>query len=286
MTPLWPSSAKEALAYLFRPLQDVDVYVEDTNDTVFYTELLQRIKPDNVRLVRVFEAGNRNGVIEKAKAHDFAVRRALFLVDGDLEWVRGEKPPAPDRVYRLDAYCIENLLIHEDAAVQIVVEEAAILEEAARQALRFADWIKGTVEMLLELFVWFAALNLVKPSEPTVGLGVGKLLLSKKGKGPVLDPAKIEDLTRKMRQATEQEIGASRAKELGASISDRVNSLPTQSDVISGKDYLLPLFEYRLWSCTRRKTRRESLRVRLARHCSLERLGPLRAAMANSVKRG
>src|ERR1017187_592430 len=108
----WSRRAKVALSYLFRPLQDVDIYVENINDEVFYSELIRRIAPSHIRVVRVFPKGGRQAVLEAAQHHDFQQRRALFLVDGDFEWVRDERPPAAHGVYRVEAYCIENLLIH------------------------------------------------------------------------------------------------------------------------------------------------------------------------------
>jgi hypothetical protein len=211
---------------------------------------------------------------------------AFFIIDGDLEWVRGDAPPLPQRVYRIDAYCVENLLIHEDPAIQIAIEEAVLSEETARQALGFENWINNTTGLLAELFVWFAALNSVKPAERTVGLGIGMLLTSsRRGTLPMLDGTKVNTLTDEMRQKTEAAVGAKEAKKLSDAIRARIAGLPRQSDAISGKDYLLPLFEYHLWRCTSRKTRRGSLRVRLARHCSLKRFKPVTVAIAGRMRR-
>jgi hypothetical protein len=63
----WPERALGALTYLFRPLQDIDIFVEDIRDEVFYNELFKRISPRTVRFLRVFCAGNKIGVIERAR---------------------------------------------------------------------------------------------------------------------------------------------------------------------------------------------------------------------------
>jgi hypothetical protein len=281
MNPIWPQKARSALAYLFRPLQDVDIFVEDTGDEVFYTELFRRIAPKNVRIAKVLPLGNRLEVVAKAKQHDFAARRALFLVDGDLEWVRGDA--APDFVHRLDAYCIENILLHEDAATQLVIEESVLAEDVARQKLSFENWLSNITPPLVELFISFAALNAVVPSERTVGHGIGVLLTaSKKGVPQQLDPVKIRALISDIQNKTVQAVGLRRSKQLHQQIENRISALPAQWDAVSGKDYLLPLFQFHLAHCTKTKPQKMSLRVRLARHCSLERLKPLAKALADS----
>jgi hypothetical protein len=238
-----------------------------------------------VRIARVFTPGNRAAVIAKAQAHDFAARRAFFLIDGDLDWVRGEPAPFPDLVYRLDAYCVENLLIHEDAAVKFLIEEAVLSEAAAIQALQFDHWLKGVSSSLLDLFAWFAVLNLVKPSEPTVSLGIG-MLLAKPGKGvpKAVDPSKVLTLVSDVRKKAEIATSKKDAAALQSAILNRIKKLPIPSDAISGKDYLFPLFEYHLWRSVTRQTSRKSLRVRFARNCCLERFKLMSEALLRSLK--
>jgi hypothetical protein len=264
----WPRRARAALTYLFRPLQDIDVFVEDIGDEVFYNELFKRIAPSSARIVRAFPVGNRTAVIERARTHDFQGRPALFVVDGDFEWVRNEPPPDIRGVHRLDAYCIENLLIHEEAAIQLVVEECAVTASEAKTSFDFSTWVGDIRGSLVDLFVWFAVLNALEAKEPTVGLGVGKIITSPKKKGlPALDHLKVETLRRKTEAKA---VGAARADvahKLHREVSARVTALSRPIDAVSGKDFLLPLFEFRLWSYTPGKTRRQSLRIRLARHC-------------------
>lgn len=281
MHPRWTARARTAVEYLFRPLQDVDVYVEDSNDEVFYTELFKRLAPGNVRISRVFTAGGRKGVIEKARSHDFSKRRALFVIDGDFEWVRGEIAAFPDLVHRLDAYCVENLLIHEDAIVKILIEESVLSEKAASEALQYHPWIGGLSSHLLELFIWFAALNSADPRLPTVSQGVGAILTQpRKGIAQTISPQKVKRMISEVRAHTEAAIGTNAAKELHDLILRRVSAFQCPHDIISGKDFLLPLLEQQLWKHIKRKTLRKSLRVRLARNCCIQRFEELSRAIA------
>lgn len=88
----WPERAKAAIRKLFEPLQDVDVYIEDTNDEVFYRTLLNNVTNGQIKIARVFSLGGKTPVVNKARGHDHSARRALFIIDGDLDWVRGDSP--------------------------------------------------------------------------------------------------------------------------------------------------------------------------------------------------
>jgi hypothetical protein len=136
VTPQWPARAIGAITSLFRPLQDIDVYVEDQGSEAFYRELLRRVLPSDVRVERVLPLNGRQNVIAAAMRHDFTNRPALFIVDGDFEWVRGE--PAP----------------------------------ATAKELRFGQWVAG-LSAFLRLFAAWAVLNKVDPDVPTVSIGIG-----------------------------------------------------------------------------------------------------------------
>ena len=224
-------------------------------------------------------------MIEKARSHDFSKRKALFVIDGDFEWVRDEIPPFPDIVHRLDAYCVENLLIHEDPIAQILIEESVLSEKEAREAFQFHPWLTGLSSHLLELFIWFAALNSADPRSATVSQGVGAILTQpRKGTPQTISTLKVKRLISEVRVNTEVAIGTRAAKELHDRIHLRVSAIRNPHDIISGKHFLFPLLELQLWRHIKRKTLRKSLRVRLARNCCLQRFEELSRAVAASAR--
>jgi hypothetical protein len=89
----WPAKAGVAIRKLFEPLQEIDVYVEDQNDEVFYKSLINAACGEIVQVSRVFGLGGRKAVLDAAAAYNPSDRKALFIVDGDLEWVRGVFAP-------------------------------------------------------------------------------------------------------------------------------------------------------------------------------------------------
>lgn len=96
----WPPRSLAALRKLFEPLQAVDVYVEDTNDEAFYRRLLNFAVDGEIPVARVFALGGRLAVIEAAQLHDHSSRRAVFIIDGDLPWVRGDHVEALTGVHQ------------------------------------------------------------------------------------------------------------------------------------------------------------------------------------------
>jgi hypothetical protein len=172
-------------------------------------------------------------------------------------------------LHRLPAYCVENLLIHEEAAVQIIIEEAAISAESARDRFAYIEWVAGLGDTLIDLSVWFAALNLGEPEHRTGGLGIGSVLTSLPGCLPEPDKAKIDTLSKTVEGRVMAAVGADESARIFSQIAARGLTRDRSADVVSGKDFLLSLFEFRLRKHIPRNTRRNSLRVRLARHCDV-----------------
>lgn len=280
MAPKWPKKAIGAIAALFRTLQDVDVYVEDRGSEGFYTELLKVACAGSVRIARVLPLEGRKNVIDAARSHDFTKRAALFVVDGDFEWVRDEQPPQVPGIYRLDAYCVENLILCSHTATQYLMECEATDEATAREALNFEVW-REAVAPLVRLFETWAALNTFTNQGATVGSGIGQFLATQPFTH--LDQRKIEAAIQVASKKLAQQSGGS---DLLARVRTRVSKLERPLDCISGKDFLLPALDFHVRLKTKEKSSRAALRFRLARHTPPERLAQLSGALmraANSL---
>lgn len=272
----WPKRALGAVVKLFEPLQDIDVYVEDANDEVFYTHLLKRVAQNKVRIARVFSCGCRQAVIDNANSYDTTKRPALFIVDGDFEWVLGEPPPSSKApLYRLNAYCIENLIVCETAFLNLVMEEAVLSEEDAQKKLNFQSLINTIKAPLIDLFSAFATSHKHCPSKATVSKGVGRLC-SKSVSSSLhkLDTEKVKQEQITVISDVAKVIGESESLEYHKKVVARAESLSFPLDIVSGKDFLLPLLDFHLHSLDV-KVKRKPLRLKLALHCKLDRFLPL-----------
>src|SRR5579859_6472680 len=119
----YPKKALRALAFLFRPYNDVDVYVEDEKCRNLYETLLQRMLGDQARIERVIQLGGRDEVIKTCSQDQQAGGRCrLYIIDGDFEFVLGMSAPQLKYLYRLQVYCSENLVFSELAAIEVAYE--------------------------------------------------------------------------------------------------------------------------------------------------------------------
>src|SRR4030043_246008 len=86
--PRFPDRALMSRGVLYRPLQDIEIYVEDQDSEVFYSELLARLVYSEVRLNKVFALRGKQRVLEECRRFT-GPARAIFIIDGDLAWVAG-----------------------------------------------------------------------------------------------------------------------------------------------------------------------------------------------------
>ncbi|MCZ8092293.1 MAG: DUF4435 domain-containing protein [Acidovorax sp.] len=261
---------------MFEPLQDVDVYVEDKGDETFYKNLLTRVFGDELKIAKVFARDGRINVISAYLNHDHNARRAIFLIDGDLEFVKGDpKPHDSPALHRLEAYCIENLLICQQGMVKIMMEELDADIEQANNLAKFTEWLGEVEAALTALFAAFAVLHFFDPTKPTVSSGVGSLC-KQLGKHNILCEvkvqAKIDEVLELAYQTAEKERVDNFYMETLISIRSREH--PHRS--VSGKDFLLPLLLFKLQS-TNCKVSYKALRRRLSLSCDLSAFQHLKA---------
>lgn len=278
----WPTRSKAARVVLLSPLQDIDIYVEDVDSREFYREILRRILPKKIRIKEIFEGGNRRGVEDLCAKHDFSRRAALFLIDGDFSWVRGDPPPPG--VFQLDAYCIENLLIEPPA----IVEHVFLLDGGRRSReeiaadLNLREWIVGLGQMLEDLFLLFAVANKLTPELPTVGRGLG-CVIKQVGRQTEICTAKIAGLCNEVRQHVVDRTSQAAYDAAWADVFSRHRKRRRRHDVISGKDFLLPLLRIRILGTVKDCSDKKSFYLRLATHCSRRRFARLKRAVVGAV---
>ena len=281
----WPTRAKAAIRSLFRPLQDIEVYVEDENDEVFYRTLLKRVADPELKIARIISLGNRDAVVAAAKAYDHSIKPALFIIDGDLDWVIGLPKPIEKGLHRHNAYCVENLLICTHAITNLVVQDAVLSEEDAAKAVKFTEWVKRVDKPLTDLFAAYVTARKLYPQLKTVSTGVGVMCTQrKKGTASMLDDIKVHNHVELTLAEVEKTAGKAKTRATFAAARQRIRSLPFPLDAVSGKDFLLPLLNFHLQSIGSTTTRR-SLRVRLAGMCVESRLLDLKASVEMAARK-
>jgi len=257
-------SAAQALAYLKRPYNDIDIFVEDTAGHNMWLVLLRRVLPKRVRLTSVNQLGGRANVLKACKlAQNGIKRKQLYIIDADFDYLLNKRKPKLKHLYRIRAYCIENLLMREAALVQVGLSAMSNATEAQiASSLQFGRWYGTVSKQLAPLFCTYAVAHQLAPQHHTVSFAVGKLLTHQRGKAE-LDSLKVIRRCREIARLVVKAVGYQ-------PFLDTMNIMRARSarlspvQTISGKDYLFPILHIWLRRQIACRGTIEELKVRLA----------------------
>lgn len=266
----WPKRALLAVPVFFRRWNDIDVYIEDSRRHThnIYCELINRVGNGRFVVAKVFPLGGRNEVLAACRADQRrGGRPRLYVIDGDLDLLTGEPTPPLQRLFRHKAYCIENYLIDETAAIEVLYEELADDEKAAiRKRLAFDKW-ELHIECVTELFVMFAVQKQLAPMAASVATGFSKIVTN--ANPPYLNKKSVYKLIASIYDGLCATHGHDVVMPITLEIYDRLLSYTPPSLAVSGKDYLLKLFRWYIAKQTKISATAKSLELRLAKFCNI-----------------
>lgn len=195
IAPNWSEQARLSLGLFYRQLQEIEVYVEDEGDEAFYSELLYAATNQEIRVKKVIGLGGREKVVARCKSYSDEFP-AIFIIDGDLELLYGEKESPIPKLFQHDIYCVENYIICPKACVEILIESSGkIFPEEAVQKLSWEYFVGSIRDPLISLFTTFGAAWKLMPEVKTVGHRFYNVCVQQKGSaGPTLCTKKIDDL--------------------------------------------------------------------------------------------
>ncbi|ATX79958.1 Protein of unknown function (DUF4435) [Mariprofundus aestuarium] len=154
----YSSIAKKAYSFLYRPFNEIDIFVEDKANRAVYEKLFSRILEGKAKVVRIFQLGGRKEVIDACKADQSnSTRKKIYIVDGDLNLICGTRPLKLKYFYSLRVYCSENLLLCRKTLETIAHESdynSTKVDVCSR--LNFDAQIKSLEKSFLPLFVLYA----------------------------------------------------------------------------------------------------------------------------------
>ncbi len=265
------------LGVFFRYKNTVDVFVEDSYDEEFYKVIINRVfEKTGHKINKLISLGGKSNVIAACKEdQDKRDTKRIYIVDGDLDILNDTNENNLDYLFVLEKYCIENYLIQEDPLIEIIHDNVLIDRDKIKKILSFENWLKGISSELVELFIHYALCKKIVPTQRTISLGVGSICCQK-NKITILDSKKcserIETLKEKLLDVVSEEEYNDQIYNLRQKWPPSVNHVLT---VVSAKDYLLPLTEFRLQkfkSIKKFTLSRDSLRIRLAKQIDVKEL--------------
>lgn len=280
-------AAKAALSVFYENFNDLDVYIEDTADGYdkIFSRLLSRALEGRVTIDRVFPLGERSKVIKSARLYDRGIseRASVFIVDGDLYLLSGEKEQLPHNLIVLPRYCIENFLFDKASFLQLLDEEDTAKDtDVLESALDLNNWLDHAGIELRPLFCIFAVAHFLESGIKTVKNGSTGICQDQFGN---IDAIKVQNLTNTIHQELSDRYGVCVIEMLLRSVEAKISpDLCFASTYVSGKDFILPLLFLRLRSISGSKTKNINLKIRLASKCRTDVMEPvtskIRAAMA------
>lgn len=266
MSVRYSSRAAPALALLKRPYNDVDIFVEDTGNHNMWLLMVRRMLPPGTRLASVNMLGGRKAV-EGACRADQAItgRKKLYIIDGDLDWLLGKPKPRLKYLYRLRAYSIENILISQEALIQIGLEYSPTSSEVQVEAMvGYPALLTMMQQTLTRLFIAYAVAYSLDPSIRTVRLPVDGLYVNSP-QGPVLSVVKARARIISIYRQAVGAAGLAATRERERAIGACARALLLEQ-IVSGKDYVLPFVWLRLRGTCGYGGSHEQFKVALARH--------------------
>lgn len=260
------------LAYLFRPYNDIDVYVEDTTCRNMFEVLLNRMLDGQAKVTRIFQLGGRNEVIETCKNNQSGTARPrLYIIDGDFDAVLGKEPPRLRYLYCLRVYCSENLVFTEAATLEVAFENLTNTSRDEIEAIiQFSHFLDDIVEKLTPLLVIYIAVQILNANVETTGFNVTQLLIQR-SRFPELSANKVKHRIVQVKQELQ---AMNPIEEVKSAMEEAEKLIPDSSvdsaKLISGKTYLLPLLYHYLRNKARFSGTLDQLKTRLARYCELD----------------
>jgi hypothetical protein len=257
-------AAARALAFLKRPYNDIDIFVEDTGNHNMWLAIVRKIIPPRIRLTSVNLLGGKQSVIAACKLDQVIDgRRKLYIIDGDFDIILRRKKPRLKHLYRIRAYCIENLLINEAAAINVgLIFRPTWDEQRVRAELQFETTVGLAYKRLAPLFQIYAVAYSVDPSIRTIGNPVTSLYLSV-NEGIEICPKKVAIVARQVARRVRAVVGYQGWFRQIEEVRQSAAGMPYQC-WISGKNYIFPLFKLILKKRVAAVCDSEQLKVLLA----------------------
>ena len=216
-------------------------------------------------------------MLELIKANS---RKAVFLIDGDLNLLAGENEVLPPNTVCLPRYCIENFLYDEQTLIDIIDEEIPNRSiNEIRQSLDYSGWLIRSLEPLKKLFIAFAVARRLGSGLKTVSSGYSSVCLNGTGE---IDLHKVDNTVNSMIHNLNSTYGNENVNKAMAFVIEQINNdVCFVSTYVSAKDYSLPLLIIRLRSICGTKAPNINLKMRFSKKCNPDSL----ASVAESIKK-
>ena len=275
----------QTMPIFYTKFNDIDIFIEDSDKgySEFYSTLLSRLTGGKYKIRRIFSLKGKRNVIETCREYNTKKRkrlkRSLFITDGDLDLILVKAKPRLKNLHSLDVYCIENYLIEEKGIVEIIHDTDGTLSRSAiKSKLNYDKWVKELM-LLFDLFIAYAISHANSTGIPFVKCNKIITQLNKKS-SPVFDYQKTHNEIKRLEKKIKQAIPFKEYNNLERRLRNRwIKDEHNLLKIVSAKKYLLPLLGCKMHSIARISLHTRSLKIRLAKSCSLSKMRKLKKAL-------
>jgi len=280
--------AQKALVHLFKPYNDIDIFVEDTTIHRVYEVFFKRLLPEDISLRHIFQLPGREAVINECKNYlNKYGRKTLFIIDGDFNiLISMEDFSSYTNLYQLKVYCIENLLVSNNSLIEVASDCLPNTKfDDMGSIIDYDNFISDVATKLAPLIVIYYVAHLLDDEIETVGRNVNNFFKEELNVLS-LDEDKIKYRIDEIKNKLYENYSVERIQEE----IDKINRiLPTDSNeiikLICGRRYLIPLVYHHLHRKANYSSNYNQLKARLARHCDVNIEPGLKSALLEASTR-
>lgn len=277
------TEVRQAAAVFTEYRNSIDIYTEDCDkDKEFYKKLLKRLLADtSIEINDIYPLGCRRTVIEKCKNDTDIRRKKLYIVDGDIYLQYKEKENI-EHLFVLDAYCIENFMICEDAICNVAyILHARDSYENIKRVLDISNTLSEIAKPLINLFFYYSIQMECISQFHLMHIDSYMDMSTKQ-----VDNNKIETRIREIRNGLIN--SGITDEEIDGMLNKRKLQFPYTQDtllkIVSGKDFIIPYFRYHIekkLNCPL-KLPKETWKFNLVDNCDIVRLNSLKQAIVSA----
>ncbi len=273
------------ISLFFKSKNDVDVFIEDSNDEEFYKVLLHRLT-DGKRIKKILSCKCKTELIKACEADQMdRNRKRIYLADGDLDLIIDTNRKDLKYLHILDMYCIENNLVDEEGILEVLHSNIVLDKHIIKKQLKLSNYLKSISNPLIELFLHYSITHLHKMGTKTVSNSIHTFCKQNKSL-TVLDIEKVEQKIKELRDEIILNIGEDKYNNTIYELRQKwPSNSKTLLTIVSAKDYTLPLLTFRFKKLKGKESfnlKWESLRISLAKNINLESLEKLKTKIISA----
>lgn len=273
------------ISLFFKSKNDVDVFIEDSNDEEFYKALLNRLTAGK-RIRKIISCKCKTELIKACEADQIdRERKRIYLTDGDLDLIFDANRKDLKYLHVLEKYCIENFLVEEEGLLEILHSNIVLDKITISKQLTLNNYLRSISNPLNDLFLHYAITHFHKMGLKTVANPVGGFCKQHKSL-TVLDITKVEQKIKELREEIIFKIGEDKYNDTIYELRQKwPSNNQTLLTIVSAKDYILPLLTFRFKKIKGKESfnlKWESLRLGLAKNTKLDSLESLKNKIINN----